>query len=166
MKTKYFKPISNRLLKVFSMLLFICAFGINNAHAQAIQYYYDNNGNRISELVVVLHKSAINNDSTSCITVYPNPTVAQVNVSIPCIQNCGDATVYVSDGSGNLISTQKLTSTISQVNLTSYTQGIYYLRIIMCNEQYTYKVIKTNPGGTGGSPTTPTKPHINPPVQY
>jgi hypothetical protein len=107
--------------------------------------------------VVAHKKDTAKNDSTQCtITVYPNPTTNELNVSIPCIQNCQGAMIYISDGSGNLLSTLKATSsTIQQISLGGYNQGTYYFKIVMCGDQYSYKVIKLTPASG-----TPTKPAI------
>ena len=97
------------------------------------------------------NKDTTQKDSTK-VTVYPNPTTGVVNVSISSLQNCNYATIYLSDSKGSLIATQKAESTISPVNLSSYKQGTYYLKVMLCNSQYSYTVIKTTPGT--GAPTT------------
>jgi hypothetical protein len=149
-------PIHHSLLKLIGSLLFVITFAANSmAQLSYVNYYYDNNGNRTTEWVQIIahsmvhHNDTIKNDSIAVmpiIKVYPNPTAAIVNVSISTLQNCEFATLYLSDASGNLISTKKTSSTLSQLNLTSYNPGLFYLKILMCDNQYSYKVIKLNPG--------------------
>jgi hypothetical protein len=137
----------------FTLLVFFFTISSNGQ----VYYTYDNNGNRTASYIVhegdikPQKKDTAKKDSVPCsINLYPNPTTNEVNVSIPCIQNCQDAMIYISDASGNLISTIKATSsTIQQINLTSFTQGTYYFKIVMCGDQYSYKVVKlTPPSGT------------------
>ena len=165
MKPKYFhKTINIRVFKFLCLSLFASAFCSNSSAQVGLNYIYDANGNRIASNIVIIpvnnrpkNKDTSKKDSVPCvITVYPNPTNGQVNLSIPCIENCDYAMIYISDLTGNFISTQKATSTIQQINLTSYNQGTYYLKVVMCNEQYSYKVVKLTP--TLGTPPKPAGP--------
>jgi hypothetical protein len=151
-------------ISILILLPFLNAFCFY-ASAQ-VSYSYDNNGNRTSDIVIVGHAPVHNHhDSTgkdssnvANIKVYPNPTTAQVNVSISSFKSCGSANIYLSDASGNLLSTQKATSTLSIINLASNEQGTYYIRIIMCDDEYSYTVIKNSPGA--GTPATTSKPPL------
>lgn len=153
MGTIYFRRPKYTLI----VFLFISAFCIHS-NAQTVYYYYDNNGNRTEDFILEysnrpMSRDTNKKDSLPCpIAVYPNPTSSgQVNVSIPCIQTCADAMIYISDASGDYLAVQKATSTLSPVSLSNYNQGTYYFKIVMCNQQYSYKVIKLVPG-TGPPP--------------
>jgi hypothetical protein len=107
-----------------AMLLISSAF-FSYANAQ-VNYSYDNNGNRTSSWVEVYTMSMVHskdsnkNDSnkvTRTIKVYPNPTPGNLNVAISSIQTNEFATIYFSDASGNLLTTQKDISTLTQASL-------------------------------------------------
>jgi hypothetical protein len=168
MKTKHLKTLYFRSLKMLSSIIFIYVLA-GNASAQ-VYYNYDNNGNRLNESMTVLPPKIIagghKNDSTpkdtttntvTTIKVYPNPTASQVNVAISSFQGCEYATMYLLDATGNLLSTQKSASTISQINLSGYSGNIFYLRILMCDFQYSYTLLKASPGN--GTPST-SKPSV------
>lgn len=137
-------------------------------YGESIYYVYDGNGNRTSSSLTLFSHAPLRhhqndsagNDSNKVlptIKVYPNPTAGQINVSISSLQSCEFATIYLSDASGNLLSTQKATSTVIPISLASYNQGAFYVKIIMCDNQYSFKVIKNNPGGRNTS--TSSQPH-------
>jgi hypothetical protein len=168
MKTKYSKKLrSLKLSKIFCILILLGAF-CTYANAQTVAYSYDNNGNRTTQSLWVSHSMVHHHGSDSAkndsilvvkygINVYPNPTSAQVNISISSFQPCGSALVYLLDASGNALSSQTATSSPVPLNLANYNQGIYYVKIVVCGDQLSYKVIKTSPGA--GNPTK-TKPPL------
>jgi hypothetical protein len=161
MKLQNFKKISTLIV-----LLFFSGF-CTYANAQTVAYTYDNNGNRTTQSLYVSHAPVHHhgNDSTKSdsmlvvkhgINVYPNPTIAQVNIAISSLQPCGSALVYLLDGSGNSLLSQTITSSPVRINLAGYNQGIYYVKIVVCGDQVSYKVIKTNSGQ--GTPNTSRPP--------
>ncbi len=150
MKTKY----TCKILGVFLIILF------TRSISAQVYYYYDNNGNRITSTYT--HHAPERRKDTDKVKIYPNPTNGMLNVSISSFGNCGYADIYIVDGSGNIISTQKTSSALTTVNLSSYNQGMYYLRAVMCDQQYTCKIVKVNPG----APPAGTQHPIPAPVKY
>jgi hypothetical protein len=148
METKYLQ------LKFVGIVLLLSLLPIY-AHSQAVLYYFDGNGNRTA-IVAAPHAPERRKD-TSKVKVYPNPTNGFLNVSISSFDNCNYADIYVIDGTGNVLSTQKTSSLMTSVNLSSYNQGLYYLRTVMCDQQYTIKIVKVNPGAPGKPLPTPVK---------
>jgi hypothetical protein len=149
------KTISPHL--IFIILLSIVFVHTTNAQ---VYYYYDNNGNRITSTYT--HHAPERRKDTDKVKIYPNPTNGELNVSISSFGNCGYADIYIVDGSGNIISTQKTSSALTTVNLSSYNQGMYYLRAVMCDQQYTCKIVKVNPG----APPAGTQHPFPAPVKY
>jgi hypothetical protein len=153
--------ISNGI-KCFITCLFLSTFCTNATAQSGVNYTYDLNGNRTSEFVNIISHAPVyhntdsnKNDSNKAIPtikVYPNPTTAQVNVSISSFQNCEFATIYLSDASGNLLTTIKTTSTLVPINLNNYNQSTFYLRIILCDDEYSYTLIKLSPRHPPTSP--------------
>ena len=156
-KLQKYKQISTVII-----LLFLSAF-YSHTNAQQVYYSYDDNGNRTAEYIISppsvqpqKHKKSdtTKKDSVPVIAIYPNPTTGMVNVSISSLQNCGNATIYISDASGTTLTIQKTNSTISPVNMASYKQGTYYFKIILCDNEYSYKIVKLSPA-TGAPPKPP-----------
>jgi Secretion system C-terminal sorting domain len=156
-KLQKYKQISTVII-----LLFLSAF-YSHTNAQQVYYSYDDNGNRTREYIISppaaqpqKHKKSdtTKKDSVPVIAIYPNPTTGMVNVSISSLQTCGYATIYMSDASATLLTTQKTNSTIFPVNLANYNQGTYYFKIIMCDNEYSYKIVKLSPA-TGAPPKPP-----------
>jgi hypothetical protein len=150
MRTKFFYSFLGTIIFVLYT---------HNSSAQ-VYYYYDNNGNRITSTYT--HHAPEKRKDTNKVKIYPNPTVGEMSVAISSFGNCGYATIYITDGSGNVLSTQNTSSLMNTINLSSYNPGMYYLRAVLCNEQYTCKIIKVNPG----APTTPQQPTTRVPVKY
>jgi Secretion system C-terminal sorting domain len=151
----------NKPINVAIILFFLSAF-YSHASAQQVYYSYDDNGNRTREYIISPpaaqpqkhKKDTTKKDSVPVIAIYPNPTTGMVNVSISSLQNCGNATIYISDASGTTLTVQKTNSTISPVNMASYKQGTYYFKIILCDNEYSYKIVKLSPA-TGAPPKPP-----------
>jgi hypothetical protein len=81
-------------------------------------------------------------------------------VAIASFKSCGSATIYLTDGSGNLLATQKTSTSPVMLNLSSYNEGVYYVRVVMCDEEYSYEVMKNNPPGAS-TPVKPFKPILH-----
>src|SRR5580658_9294904 len=156
MKTNHLHQQKRVLLLQFLSSVFLIGVSITTANAQ-VYYGHDDNGNRISigttpaSHAPKRHKSDTTKDSNTVaqkhgINVYPNPTSGEVTVDISSFQPCGNALVYLQDASGNELLAQKATSSPVLINLTSYNQGLYYVKVIICDDQVSYKVIKENPG--------------------
>jgi hypothetical protein len=145
MKTKY-------ICRILGALFFIL---FTHTLSAQVYYYYDNNGNRITSTYT--HHAPERRQDSNKVIIYPNPTNGMLNVSISSFGNCGYADIYIVDGSGNIISTQKTSSALTTVNLTSYNQGMYYLRAVLCDQQYACKIVKVNPGAPGKPLAAPVK---------
>jgi len=137
----------------------LCILFTHTINAQ-VYYYYDDNGNRITSTLT--HRAPERRKDTNKVTIYPNPTNGMVNVAISSFGTCGYATIYIIDGSGNVLSTQQTSSSMTTINMASYNQGMYYLRAIMCDNQYTCKIVKINPG----APSTAQPKPVPVPVKY
>lgn len=127
------------------------------AYAQHIEYAYDAAGNRI--LRTFLTPRMNNNDTSKSdpkaqqiaaqhgISVYPNPPDGGNNITV-AISSTGDktaeeSTVYLLDNNGKLLFSQKqTTASPSQIDLSNYAAGIYYVKVMVGKDQLFYKVTK------------------------
>lgn len=79
----------------------------------------------------------------SDISVYPNPAGESVFIKIPVHYRLMKIQIY--DSSGKLLNTIHQKQGLNQINLTTLSSGIYYLRLTSQKQkQKTFKVIKIN----------------------
>ncbi|MCD6019184.1 MAG: hypothetical protein K0S53_2305 [Bacteroidetes bacterium] len=93
-----------------------------------------NNGFHQGSLVVTNITEAIGNISFK---VYPNPTT--LNVTVENTQN-GSTLVELFDSKGQLLIRKNFIEMSEVINLSSYADGTYFLKL---NQHNTYKIIKT-----------------------
>lgn len=72
--------------------------------------------------------------------IYPNPTRERLNVKVNGISE--DKTLQVYNSIGQLIIEKKLTSENSQIDLSDYARGFYYLKLKETTSQGWIKIIK------------------------
>jgi Secretion system C-terminal sorting domain len=126
------------------------------SNAQHVNYSYDANGNRTGRQYspTRLRSDTPKDDAKANevasqygIGVYPNPLMDGSNVTV-AISTASDkpgeqATVYVLDNTGKVLFTQKqTTSSPSQLDLSPYSGGIYYVKVAIGKEELFYKITK------------------------
>jgi len=76
--------------------------------------------------------------------VYPNPTTGTINIEINC--NGNENYYELFNSNSLLINSKKIDSNISilLIDLASYSNGVYYLKVYCGNDTKAYKVIKEN----------------------
>ncbi len=97
-----------------------------------------NGCNSAVSAAVTIINTGITDDQNIAIAVYPNPSSGLVNVTLPKGQ------VYemeVTDMTGKVILTQKITTDITQVNLSKAAKGIYLLKVTGENGMAVRKLI-------------------------
>ena len=76
-------------------------------------------------------------------TVYPNPTLGQLQLSVSNedLLEKGEARIF--DGSGKLLAVKRIVGQTTDFDLSSYAQGTYYLRVTDGKTTLkTFKVVK------------------------
>lgn len=79
----------------------------------------------------------IEEESNNPLNVYPNPTTGIVNIDTETGNN-----ILVLDIAGKVIANQVAINTSSQINLSSYPAGIYFVKVVGESTNKTVKVIK------------------------
>jgi len=87
------------------------------------------------ETNVGIYESELNNLN---LVIYPNPTRDIVTLNFKETNYSGE--YYLFDVTGKLLAQNVINNSTVVINLTSYTEGVYFLKI----GQQTYRVIKTN----------------------
>jgi len=147
------------------IFIFIALFVINTAKGQTLQFTYDAAGNQIKrELVVIsvnsvlstnniedtvneeetpLPKSNSLNENSTIIEFYPNPVVDLLNVEWSSELHLTQIMIF--DNMGKLLQIKKVKSSTQRetFNFSTYSAGIYYIRVFDAAEQSkSYKIIK------------------------
>jgi len=129
----------------------------------ALQYSYNTSGERISRTIQkVLLKSANNyirdsalfnqtiNDQNESyednvdgkkVIIYPNPTQGQLKIEIQGYEQTS-AIVYLYDLSGKLLINKKQFDSSIPLDLSSFTNGTYILKIVMGDKTSEWKILK------------------------
>ena len=121
------------------------------ASAQSVKYSYDNAGNRIKREIVMKTKSSYEEASTTeCfsemlleknIRIYPNPTKGRLKVEIAGYENSDRCILRIFNASGQQILSTHATSSWTELDISSRTNGIYILYISLNNKETTWKII-------------------------
>ena len=154
--------ISGLFMQITLFLLFTGVYG-----QTTIRYTYDNAGNRTDREVIVfrianpsLNDSALSatqaNDSISAfsenignfsVSVFPNPTLGRLTLKI--INNHAPEQVQLSEifiynEAGTLLEQIKTKDMEQNLDFSTYTVGIYYLKVMINGKNKTFKIVKTN----------------------
>ena len=140
------------------IILFLCALMYTGSFfaqsSSTIEFLYDAAGNRISRSIPVVQlRSYQSSQKTEVVTskekildynisVYPNPTVGEVNLSIngKAIDDKTELSVY--NTSGSQVCSVKVTGETTRIDLSNSPNGIYLLRLSIAGQIISWKVIK------------------------
>lgn len=147
-----------------TLLFIFTLFVINATKAQTLEFTYDPAGNQIQrELVIIsvnsitstnsveteqeeetlLPKSNSINDNSTIIELYPNPVVDLLNVEWQ--SNLQITQIMLFDGTGKMLQLKKVNegTTRETFNLSTYSSGMYYVRLFdVFQQSKSYKIIK------------------------
>jgi hypothetical protein len=141
------------------IILYLALFLSIKNFAQAIQYGYDANGNRTPrELYVVpcnncppvnqRTAAAPPTDSIQVIAlqhglnVFPNPTQDKVNLTVSNLKDDETTSAIVTDESGKVLYTAKSLQSQNEININTFNNGTYFVRVTIGKDVMVYKVIK------------------------
>lgn len=141
-------------MKFFIFLFFT---GVLQLQAQQYQtdYTYDLSGNVISRKTITLNstRSIVDSlptvkrafeDITTNTRIYPNPTKGFLKIEILDQGLKDDVNVLVYDLAGRLLIRAKIENSQVELDLSSYQNGTYILRLIRNEERSEWKIIKIN----------------------
>lgn len=152
------------------LLFSIFALLTLRSFSQAISYKYDQNGNRYQRIMVCVGCNRIipdvknakdSNDVKKAeiegakiamqygVSVYPNPSKAVVNVIVNKVSSeenfsNSEALFYLIDNNGRILASQKKSGMEASFDLSNYKSGVYYIRVLIKDENLFYKVIKSD----------------------
>lgn len=120
--------------------------------AQSVNYSYDIAGNRIKREIVMKTRALQQEESTTecysdmlserTIRIYPNPTKGKLRVEIAGYENSDQSVLRIFNVSGQQILSTHVTSSWTEVDISSQTNGIYILHLSLNSKETTWKIIK------------------------
>ena len=136
----------------FSLLTILFLTGILNA--QKVIFDYDAAGNRISRTIDMSKQSIAKSseklpepiteqlNSERKLKIYPNPTKGILAVEIIGGDSDEIITLSLFNMKGTQLQSKKTDGSLTEVDMTTYPEGTYILRIQMPDKTVDYKVIK------------------------
>lgn len=126
-------PDSNSTLYTDSITL-----SIGTTIVKAIAY---KTGMLPSEIATATYNltTGINENNNLTIILYPNPTSSIVNIELPSLNN---AQIELLSMDGQLILSSTVTENVITLNLSQYSDGIYFIRILTGDGSITRKIVK------------------------
>lgn len=142
-------------MKSFFLIILLSLLGITEIQAQQqVGYTYDLSGNITSRKVISLSmRSSIDSTTISRssfedkevnVKIYPNPTKGILRISIDNLDLQENMDILIYDLSGRLLINTKREGSEIELDLSSYQNGTYILRLIRNNEKSEWKILKTN----------------------
>jgi hypothetical protein len=141
-----------------SIFIFILLVTVKSLFSQPVKYSYDNNGARIQRKPVSIYESrlALNLggeekekdkkakeiEQNHGISLAPNPTKAIVHLTVNDLADNETATYYLLDFNGKVLDKKQMSTNTQDVDLSSYAQGMYFIRVLINKESLYYKVVK------------------------
>lgn len=142
---------------LLTVLLSFLLSQIPKVFCQTISYGYDANGNRISRTLVVEQLKSATTLSTKDslqkpemakeemkILVYPNPTKEFLKVEIINMPESISSELRIYDLSGTEMLVMRNFSSLTELDLSQFRDGIYVLRIKINEKLFNWKVVKNN----------------------
>ena len=144
---------------LFKTLICLLAIVTTSSYAQnKVSYGYDVNGNRKIRNTCPTCRLAHNPDNSSSAdtsiqadtaiaikhgaNLFPNPTQNRVNLSLSNLKDDEATAVLVTDENGQTLYTQKNLQAQNQIDLSSFNNGTYFVRVTMGKDVLVYKVMK------------------------
>lgn len=131
-------------------LLYICFFAIN---AKNVSFSYDNVGNRVKREIIVEKKAAPSRETANPeyfsemlsekeIRIYPNPTDGFLKIEISGYEDSDECSLSIFNMSGQQLQRIIVTTPLTDIDITTQTNGLYIFHIVLNGEDSTWKIIK------------------------
>ena len=151
------------IFKLLLLLSIAVPFGSKlNAQTCKIRVYYDENGYRVKRMQdctggrpaappdssnMASTADSLNKLAAGTFKIYPNPTQMQVSVLLDELSLQSPCSLTITDATGRAFKTQALTSQLTEIDLSGFTDGTYYFRLQRGNVINTVKVAKVYGSG-------------------
>tara|TARA_B100000965_G_C19231974_1_gene600529 strand:- start:109 stop:525 length:417 start_codon:yes stop_codon:yes gene_type:complete len=119
----------------------------NNLNAQSLSFSYDEAGNRTLKQIILSkenesRKKTEFEEQLDSITfkIYPNPTSDLLNIELSKDKK-ESISYYLIDINGKIL-TQGVIYNSGQINLSQYSDGVYFLELIGVEEKTSWRILK------------------------
>lgn len=152
----YKQEFSFKFMRNTILISLLSLLGVSQLQAQQYKtdYAYDLSGNITSRKTIQLSatRSVLDSlpatrafeDIATHIKIYPNPTKGFLKIEVSDYTIKEDITILVYDLAGRLLINTKTIDSLIDLDLSSYQNGTYILRLIRNKEKSEWKIIKTN----------------------
>ncbi len=140
---------------LFNLILLLTTLYCGEAVAQKITYTYDNAGNRIKREIIISPKGISRSEdkepaiqpvsdmlADKDIKIHPNPTTGMLKVEITNYESNDLGNIYVYSINGHVITHSKISSHVTDIDISNSPNGIYLLNIQLNGNSTTWRVIK------------------------
>lgn len=133
------------------VMLLIAAVPLIAFSQSKLHYSYDNAGNRVKREIVMKTRSVSDNSdpeyysemlSDKDIRIYPNPTEGHLKIEIAGWDSADQGSLQLYNAVGQLILNQRISSSFTEFDISSRTNGLYILHISMNGKETSWKIIK------------------------
>jgi len=142
---------------VFFVVIWLILPSVLKAHNLCDTTYvftYDDSGNRTGRTINFLKSTQIQGTTSGTeadviteelnekeILIYPNPTKGDLKIEIPELGDTS-ARLFIFNNQGKLLIDKRITNTLSEINISQYSSGLYILKILIEQNSIEWKIIK------------------------
>lgn len=141
--------------KIFLLIFLFYGFSCFSQN-YAIEFAYDNAGNRYSRTIVDLsvpsgNKSAEDSTATTPyntmmsevqVSIYPNPTKGQLNIELSNLSDETTGSIVVTDLQGRVLMSVGQISSSMELDFTPYAAGKYNMTLIIDGQRKFFGIIR------------------------
>ena len=113
---------------------------VNQAGTYSVTITDVNGCSNMDEIAVVTDPCLGLNELTSNLNIYPNPTTGFINIDFG--RNISNGLIQLFDSKGSLVLSSIADGTSYNFNLTTFSNGVYYIRLVDQDQVQQIKVIK------------------------
>ena len=113
---------------------------VNQAGTYSVTITDVNGCSNMDEIAVVTDPCLGLNELTSNLNIYPNPTTGFINIDFG--RNISNGLIQLFDSKGSLVLSSIADGTSYNFNLTTFSNGVYYIRLVDQDQVQQIKIIK------------------------
>ncbi len=105
-------------------------FGVYNVSLTVIDNFGCTSDTTITGMIVITDVYAPFNSTAGNITVFPNPSNDFAIIELPEFSRVKDLTLIIYDVNGNIVKTEKIKATQTKIDVSGFSKGIYFLKVL------------------------------------
>lgn len=132
------------------LFLSLCFFAVP---AKNVSFSYDSTGNRVKREILIEKQSAPSRDISNPeyfsemlaekeIRIYPNPTEGLLKIEIKGYEDSDECSLSIFNMSGQQLQNMDVRNPLTEIDITSQSNGMYIFLIVLNGEESSWKIIK------------------------